>query len=189
MAVTTLHPGILPTNLILALKTAREGVPFPSVLEVLILELAFELLREAGLRMPGPVGNTIGIVGGLIIGQAAVSANLVSPMVVVIVALTALGDFAIPSEELSEGIRLVKYAMLFLCRLRIMGLFPGLVFLLVHLANLKSFGVSYLAPYSAWELNRGADRKDSLLRFPLIFLKRRPVFARASRRVRTGKGE
>lgn len=86
VAVTTLHPGILPTNLILALKTAREGVPFPSVLEVLILELAFELLREAGLRMPGPVGNTIGIVGGLIIGQAAVSANLVSPMVVVIVA-------------------------------------------------------------------------------------------------------
>lgn len=190
VAVTTLHPGILPTNLILALKTAREGVPFPSVLEVLILELAFELLREAGLRMPGPVGNTIGIVGGLIIGQAAVSANLVSPMVVVIVALTALGDFAIPSEELSEGIRLVKYAMLFLCAgLGIMGFFLGLVFLLVHLANLKSFGVSYLAPYSAWELNRGADRKDSLLRFPLIFLKRRPVFARAGRRVRTGKGE
>ena len=189
VAVTTLHPGILPTNLILALKKAREGVPFPSVLEVLILELAFELLREAGLRMPGPVGNTIGIVGGLIIGQAAVSANLVSPMVV-IVALTALGDFAIPSEELSEGIRLVKYAMLFLCAgLGIMGFFLGLVFLLVHLANLKSFGVSYLAPYSAWELNRGADRKDSLLRFPLIFLKRRPVFARAGRRVRTGKGE
>lgn len=128
--------------------------------------------------------------GGLIIGQAAVSANLVSPMVVVIVALTALGDFAIPSEELSEGIRLVKYAMLFLCAgLGIMGFFLGLVFLLVHLANLKSFGVSYLAPYSAWELNRGADRKDSLLRFPLIFLKRRPVFARAGRRVRTGKGE
>ena len=190
VAVTTLHPGILPTNLILALKKAREGVPFPSVLEVLILELAFELLREAGLRMPGPVGNTIGIVGGLIIGQAAVSANLVSPMVVVIVALTALGDFAIPSEELSEGIRLVKYAMLFLCAgLGIMGFFLGLVFLLIHLANLKSFGVSYLAPYSAWELNRGADRKDSLLRFPLIFLKRRPVFARAGRRVRTGKGE
>ena len=136
------------------------------------------------------MGNTIGIVGGLIIGQAAVSANLVSPMVVVIVALTALGDFAIPSEELSEGIRLVKYAMLFLCAgLGIMGFFLGLVFLLVHLANLKSFGVSYLAPYSAWELNRGADRKDSLLRFPLIFLKRRPVFARAGRRVRTGKGE
>ncbi|MFQ9152500.1 MAG: spore germination protein [Blautia sp.] len=78
------------------------------------------------------------------------SANLVSPMVVVIVALTALGDFAIPSEELSEGIRLVKYAMLFLCAgLGIMGFFLGLVFLLIHLANLKSFGVSYLAPYSA----------------------------------------
>ena len=188
VAVTTLHPGILPTNLLLALKNAREDVPFPSLLEVLLLELAFELLREAGLRMPGPVGSTIGIVGGLIIGQAAVSASLVSPMVVVVVALTALGDFAIPSEELSEAIRLVKYLMLFLCAwFGILGFFLGLVFLLAHLAGLKSFGVSYLAPYSAWKLNRGADRKDSLVRFPLILLKRRPLFARADRRVRSGK--
>lgn len=185
VAVTTLHPGLLPTNLILALKKAREGVPFPSVLEVLLLELAFELLREAGLRMPGPVGNTIGIVGGLIIGQAAVSANLVSPMVVVVVALTALGDFAIPSEELSEAIRLVKYLMLFLCAwLGILGFFLGMVLLAAHLAGLKSFGVSFLVPYSAWELNQGADQKDSLIRFPLIFLKRRPIFARAGKRVR-----
>ena len=190
LAVIGFHTMILPTNLILSFAESRQGVPFPSLLEVLFMELAFELIREAGIRMPGALSGTIGIVGGLIIGDAAVSANLVSPMVVVIVALTALGDFAIPSEELSEGIRLVKYAMLFLCAgLGIMGFFLGLVFLLVHLANLKSFGVSYLAPYSAWELNRGADRKDSLLRFPLIFLKRRPVFARAGRRVRTGKGE
>ncbi|MFQ9395988.1 MAG: spore germination protein [Lachnospiraceae bacterium] len=92
-------------------------------------------------------------------------------------------------RNLSEGIRLVKYAMLFLCAgLGIMGFFLGLVFLLVHLANLKSFGVSYLAPYSAWELNQGADRKDSLLRFPLIFLKRRPVFARAAGGCGPGRG-
>ena len=110
--------------------------------------------------MPGPVGSTIGIVGGLIIGQVAVSASLVSPMVVVVVALTALGDFAIPSEELSEAIRLVKYLMLFLCAwFGILGFFLGLVFLLAHLAGLKSFGVSYLAPYSAWKLNRG-DRPE-----------------------------
>lgn len=87
-------------------------------------------------------------------------------MVVVVVALTALGDFAIPSEELSEAIRLVKYLMLFLCAwFGILGFFLGLVFLLAHLAGLKSFGVSYLAPYSAWKLNRGADRKDSLAPF------------------------
>ena len=114
LAVMVLHPQILPTNLILALKEARAGVPFPSMLEVLFMELAFELLREAGLRMPGPIGNTIGIVGGLIVGQAAVSASLVSPMVVVVVALTALGSFSIPNEEFSEALRLYKYVLLIL---------------------------------------------------------------------------
>lgn len=189
VAVTTLHPQILPTNLILALAGAREGVPFPSMMEVLIMELSFELLREAGVRMPGPVGNTIGIVGGLIIGQAAVSADLVSPMVVVVVALTALGSFSIPNEELSEAFRLVKYVLLFLGSwFGILGIFFGWFLLVTHLARLKSFGISYLAPYSAWELNQKGDARDSLIRFPLIFLDRRPVFARRDRRLRV-RGE
>lgn len=190
VAVTTLHPQILPTNLILALAKARDGVPFPSILEVLILELSFELLREAGLRMPGPIGNTIGIVGGLIIGQAAVSANLVSPMVVVVVALTALGSFSVPSEELSEAFRLVKYGILFLAGCYgILGIFFGWFLMIAHLSRLKSFGVSYLAPYSAWELNEKSDAKDSLIRFPLIFLDRRPIFARRGNRLRMRKEE
>lgn len=185
VAVTTLHPQILPTNLILALAKARDGVPFPSIVEVLLLELSFELLREAGLRMPGPIGNTIGIVGGLIVGQAAVSANLVSPMVVVVVAITALGSFSIPNEELSEAFRLIKYGMLFLGGwFGILGICFGWFLLITHLARLKSFGMSYLMPYSAWELNKGSDAKDSLIRFPLIFLTRRPMFARQKNRVR-----
>ena len=187
VAVMTLHPQILPTNLVVTLAKAREGVPFPSVIEVLLLELSFELLREAGLRMPGPIGNTIGIVGGLIVGQAAVSANLVSPMVVVIVAMTALGSFSIPNEEFSESCRLLKYGMLFLgsC-FGILGIFFGWFLITVHLARLKSFGISYLTPYAAWELNQKADAKDSLIRFPMIFLKRRPVYTRKNRRVRMG---
>ncbi len=125
------------------------------------MELSFELLREARLRMPGPIGNTIGIVGGLIIGQAAVSANIVSPVVVVVVALTALGSFSIPNEELSESFRLIKYGMIALCAcFGILGLMFGWVLVAVHLAGLKSFGIPYLRYQS-----RG-ESKDSLIRFP-----------------------
>ena len=109
LAVTGFHPQLLPTPLAMSLAQARQGVPFPGMGEVLFLEFSFELLREAGLRMPGPIGNTIGIVGGLIIGQAAVSANLLSPVVVIVNALTALGSFSIPNEELSEAFALLKY--------------------------------------------------------------------------------
>jgi len=183
VAVMTLHPQILPDNLLVTLAKAREGVPFPSIVEVLLLELSFELLREAGLRMPGPIGNTIGIVGGLIVGQAAVSANLVSPMVVVVVAMTALGSFSIPNEEFSECCRLLKYGMLLLAGFwGFLGVLLGWFLIIGHLARLKSFGISYLTPYASWELNRYADVRDSLIRFPMIFLKRRPVFARKSRR-------
>ena len=115
LAVTGYHPQILPTNLILSMAEARRGVPFPAMIEVLLLEISFELMREAGLRMPGPIGDMIGIVGGLIIGQAAVTANLISPIIVIIDALTALGSFSIPNEELSEAFRLLKYGMIFLC--------------------------------------------------------------------------
>lgn len=109
LAVTNFHPQILPVNLILSMSGARGGVPFPSIAELLLIEVSFELMREAGLRMPGPIGNMIGIVGGLIIGQSAVAANLISPMIVIIEALTALGSFSIPNEELSEAFRLLKY--------------------------------------------------------------------------------
>ena len=94
LAVTNFHTQILPTSLMLSFAEARAGVPFPAVVEVLIMELSFELLREAGVRLPGAMGNTIGIVGGLIIGQAAVEANLVSSMVVILISFTALCSFA-----------------------------------------------------------------------------------------------
>ncbi|MDD3797499.1 MAG: spore germination protein, partial [Lachnospiraceae bacterium] len=90
LAVTGFHPQILPTNLVLSMAEARRGVPFPGMVEVLLIEVSFELMREAGLRMPGPIGNMIGIVGGLIIGQSAVAANLISPVIVIVEALTAL---------------------------------------------------------------------------------------------------
>lgn len=185
VSVINYHPQLLPTNLLFSLTEARAGVPFPGVVEVLLLEWSFELLREAGLRMPGPIGNTIGIVGGLIIGQAAVSANIVSPVVVVIVALTALGSFSVPNEEVSEALRLFKYLMILLGGFfGILGLCFGWFLLLVHLGGLKSFGVAYLTPFCAGGINDGADRRDALLKGPARKLTRRPVFARRENRRR-----
>lgn len=185
VAVTNYHTQILPTNLILSLAEARQGVPFPSVIEVLILEVSFELLREAGVRMPGPIGNTIGIVGGLIVGQAAVTANIVSPIVVVIVALTALSSFSIPNEEFSEALRLIKYAIIVGCAIfGILGLVMGWFLLICHLSGLKSFNIPYLMPFVAGEMNNGMDKKDALVRLPLTRLTQRPVFTRRDARTK-----
>lgn len=148
LAVTTFHTLILPTHLILSFSAARQGVPFSGLMEILIMELAFELIREAGIRMPGPLGGTIGIVGGLIIGDAAVGANLVSPIVVIIVALTALGSFAIPNDEFAATFRLLKYVFIFLGSfLGLFGIILGLFVVVEHLAGLSSFKIPYLMPY------------------------------------------
>lgn len=148
LAVTTFHTLLLPTHLVLSFSAARQGVPFSGLVEILLMELAFELIREAGIRMPGPLGATIGIVGGLIIGDAAVSANLVSPIVVIIVALTALGSFAIPNEEFAATFRLLKYGFIFLGSfLGLFGIVLGIFVVLEHLAGLSSFRIPYLMPY------------------------------------------
>lgn len=185
LAVTNFHTQILPTNLILSLSMAREGVPFPGVVEVILLEISFELLREAGIRMPGQIGNTIGIVGGLIIGQAAVTANLVSPMVVIIVAMTALCSFSIPNEEFAEACRLMKFGVILCCSFfGIAGFVFAWFLLLSHLARLKSFGIPYLMPFVSDEINEMAGWKDSVIKLPPWMIKRRPVFTRRGERIR-----
>lgn len=190
VAVSCFHTQILPTNLVISLAEARAGVPFPVLPEILLMELAFELIREAGLRMPGAIGNTIGIVGGLIVGQSAVSANLVSPMTVVVVALTALGSFSIPNEEFSEALRLIKYSYIFLGGwLGIAGLVFGWYLLLLHLSGLKSFGIPYLSPYVAQDINDFQDLRDAMIRYPLRFIWRRPLYARRQQRIKMRRKE
>lgn len=185
LAVTNFHTQVLPTTLLLSFAAARQGVPFPAVVEVLLMEIAFELLREAGVRLPGAMGNTIGIVGGLIIGQAAVEANIVSPIVVIVVAFTALCSFAIPNEEFATAFRLLKFGFIFLCSwLGFYGFLYGLLFLLIHLASLKSFGIPYLMPFVGADLNGYEDERDSLMRQPLFLMRRRPVYARRNQRIR-----
>ena len=184
LAVTNFHTQILPTTLILSFAAARQGVPFPSVVEVILMELSFELLREAGIRLPGAMGNTIGIVGGLIIGQAAVEANIVSPVVVIVIAFTALCSFAIPNEEFAAAFRILKFFFIGMCAwLGFFGFLIALLAIFLHLASLKSFGIPYLMPFAGADLTNYQDERDSLLRVPLFYLKKRPIFA--SRRNKT----
>ena len=149
------------------------------------MELSFELLREAGVRLPGAMGNTIGIVGGLIIGQAAVEANLVSPIVVIVVSFTALCSFAIPNEEFATAFRLLKFFFILLCAtLGYFGLLLGLLAVLIHLSHLKSFGIPYLMPFVGADLNDYEDERDFLWRWPIWQLRKRPIYARRMQRTK-----
>ena len=190
LAMTNFHTQVLPTNLMLAFAESRQGVPFPSMLEVILMEVAFEMIREAGIRMPGPLGGTIGIVGGLIIGQAAVEANLVSPMVVVVVAITALSSLAIPNEEFSAPLRLIKYGMIVLGgTLGVYGIALGLYLVISHLAGLTTFHIPYLMPFVATKKERFRGEKDGILRAPIWWLRRRPIYARQEEKIRLRRRE
>lgn len=185
IGVACFHPEMLPTSLELSFAAAREGVPFPLPVEVLILELAFELLREAGIRLPGPMGSALGIVGGLIIGQAAVDANIVSPIVVIVVALTALASFTIPNEGFASAFRLVKFYLILLASfLGVYGVVLGMLTVLIHLAGLESFGIPYLMPYVAVKVDENMDLQDGIVRKPLFKMKKRPIFAQRDQRTR-----
>ncbi|KRW91303.1 spore germination protein [Alicyclobacillus hesperidum] len=173
VAVTNYHAEMLPTDLMLAIAGSREQVPFPVVVEVLLMEFAIELIREAGIRIPTVIGPTIGIVGALIIGQSAVQAGIVSPLLVIVVATTALASFTVPNYELSMGIRIMRFA--FLIAGAVLG-FYGIAILfvvyVVRLTMLKSFGVPILSPIAP---SSGASR-DVLLRGPLWSMNKRPSF-------------
>ena len=188
LAVIRFHTQILPSALILSFAEAREGVPFSSVVELIFLELAFELIREAGVRVPGSLGNAIGIVGGLVIGQAAVEANLVSPIVVMIVALTALGSMTVPNEEFAAAFRLVKYGFLILGGyLGIYGIVLGVYLVIGHLAGLISFGMPYLVPFIKKE--QKGSRGEGILRVPLRKRVLRPLYAREEQKIRLKRKE
>lgn len=188
LAVIRFHTQILPSALILSFAEAREGVPFSSVVELIFLELAFELIREAGVRVPGSLGNAIGIVGGLVIGQAAVEANLVSPIVVMIVALTALGSMTVPNEEFAAAFRLVKYGFLILGGyLGIYGIVLGVYLVIGHLAGLISFGIPYLVPFIKKE--QKGSKGDGVLRVPLRKRVLRPFYAREEQKIRLKRKE
>ena len=185
VAIAGFHPEILPTPFLLALVSAREGVPFPVVVEVILMEVAFELLREAGIRLPGQLGGTIGVVGGLIVGQTAVEAHLVSTIVVVVVALTAIASFSIPNEIFTGAFRLLKFFLVFMCAVwGLYGFFLGFLAVFLHLFHLESYGVPYMYPTAAKGDGKVTAVQDYVVRAPLSHMKLRPEFTRRGARRR-----
>lgn len=172
IATTTFHPEMIPTKLLLTIAASREGIPFPAFIEALIMEVTFEVLREAGVRLPRAVGQTISIVGALVIGQAAVQAGIVSPAMVIVVSTTAIASFSVPAYNVSFALRFLKFPIMFLAAsLGFYGIISALLILLIHLCRLKSFGVPYLsgfAPFIAEEI------KDTFFRGPWWWMYSRP---------------
>lgn len=149
IAITNFHSAMLPPDLLLAITSSRERVPFPLIFEVLIMEVAFELIREAGIRIPNPLGPTIGIVGALILGQAAVQANIISPIIVIIAAASGLTSFAITDISINYTVRITRFVFIFAAG--ILGMFSLMGAFLIwfmYVASIKSFGVPFFAPLS-----------------------------------------
>ncbi|NKI21771.1 spore germination protein [Paenibacillus dendritiformis] len=181
------HQGLIPTKLALSIAETRAGVPFPSLIEVLIMEVALEIMREAGLRLPKPIGQTIGIVGGLVIGEAAVQAGIVSPIMIIVVAVTAISSFAIPQYNAGITLRMLRFGAMFFAA--VFGLYGVILFFLAlcsHLVKLKSFGIPYVSPAAPYRLR---DWKDYFMRAPLRWMTRRPKMLHVQDQVRKKQQE
>ncbi|TBL78690.1 spore germination protein [Paenibacillus thalictri] len=173
VAMTTYHQELLPTTLLLSIAAARENIPFPAVIEALILEITFEALREAGIRLPRAVGSAVSILGALVVGQAAVEAGIVSAPMVIVVSITGIASFTIPRFNGAIAIRMLRFPILIAASL--FGLYGMLLTLLVilgHMANLRSFGVPYLSPLAPFSWT---DAKDSYVRAPWWAMGNRPA--------------
>ncbi len=172
IAVTTFHQEMIPTNLLISLAAQREGVPFPAFVEAMLMEITYEILREAGVRIPKTVGQAVSIVGTLVIGQAAVEAGVVSAAMVIVVSITAISSYVIPENGLSIAVRIVRFALMMLAAaFGLLGILMGLIVLLLHLTSLRSFGVSYMSPFGPYV---ESDMKDTLFRLPWPRMTTRP---------------
>lgn len=173
IALLSIQPGMLPTELAFSIAGTREGVPFPPVIEALMMIITMELLQEAGARLPQTIGQTIGIVGGLVIGEAAVQAGIVSPVMVIVVALTAIANFAIPAYSVAISFRIVRFAFMFAAAIfGLYGIILVYIMINIHFVNLKSFGVPYSTPFAPFFKS---DWNDVIVRGPLLTRKKRPI--------------
>lgn len=172
IALSTFHPELIPTVLLLAILNAREGIPLPAFFEALLMEFFFELMREAGVRLPRPVGSAVSIVGALVIGDAAISAGIASPIMVIVVALTGIASFALPQYSMAISLRILRFPLMAsAAMLGGFGMMICLLFILLHLSKLRTLGQPYMASLSPLRLR---DLRDVFLRIPLKTLLRSP---------------
>lgn len=164
VAITTFHQDLLPTTLLLSVAAARESIPFPAVVEAFIMEVTFEALREAGIRLPKAVGSAVSILGALVVGQAAVEAGIVSAPMVIVVSLTGIASFTIPRFNGAIAIRMLRFPIIVAAALLGMyGILISILLIIGHMASLRSFGIPYLSPFGPLS---SSDLKDVIIRLP-----------------------
>ncbi|WP_416826651.1 spore germination protein [Ectobacillus polymachus] len=172
IAIIGYHPEILPENLVYSVKSTIDRVPFPPIIEAFFMQISLEVLREAGNRLPSRIGQTIGVVGGLVIGESIVRAGLISYPMVIVVALTAISSFVAPTHEVRMTTRLLGFPLMILAAMfGLIGITFGLLFILIHLCKLECFGTPYFAPVMPLRIK---DLKDAFIRFPIWSLNQRP---------------
>jgi hypothetical protein len=172
VAVITFHHEMVPSTLLISMARSREEIPFPALVEALIMEVTFEALREAGARLPKQIGAAVSIVGALVIGEAAVSAGVASSPMVMVVAITGIASFSVPRYSAGITLRMLRFPLILLAgTLGLLGVMLGLIAIVVHLCTLRSFGVPYLTPMAPI---KGREIKDVLIRAPWWMLNTRP---------------
>lgn len=171
LGISTFHPEAIPTELLLSITAARGQVPFPTIFEIVLMEFSFELIREGGLRIPGILGSTLGIVGAIILGQAAVTAKIVSPIMVIVIAVTGLASYSITDYRLGSAFRLLRFIFIFMAmNMGLVGVACGFLVFTAILCSLKSFGMPYLSPVAPKTIPGG----DVILRQPVHKQQKRP---------------
>ncbi|WP_110929517.1 spore germination protein [Bacillus massiliglaciei] len=184
IAATTFHQEMIPSSLAIIVAAQREPLPFPAFIEALIMEIAFEILREAGVRMPKAIGSTISIVGALVIGQAAIQAGIVSSAMVIVVSITAIASYATPSYSIAISARLIRFFfMLSAATFGFYGMILAFIFILVHLCSLRSFGVPYMYPFAPFNLKEAGD---TIIRKPTWAFNSRPEYLNDRNKQREG---
>lgn len=177
IAITSFHPALLPTPLALTIGTSREGVPFPAFIEAFIMEGLLEIMQEAGIRLPKLIGPAVSIVGGLVIGEAAARAGLVSNPLIIVTSFTAIASFSLSNYRISLSIRTLRVPLMVLAAtLGMYGVMCGLIAIAIHLSILESFGEPYLAPLTPRSSTNSSDLKDSFVVLPISKMPDRPQY-------------
>ncbi|SCN31224.1 GerA spore germination protein [Bacillus cytotoxicus] len=183
IALVSYHQGLIPSNLAYSIAGAREGVPFPAYIETIIMTLTMELIREAGLRLPKQIGQTVGIVGGLVIGEAAVNAGIVNPFMVIVTAITAIATFSLPVYSITITFRFLLFAFILAATIfGLYGIILALIALAIHITNLKSVGIPYSTPLAPTFYK---DWKAEVARLPKAMLQTRPDYLQTKDQIRS----